>query len=105
MTKIIKEVVLEEYASFDGKTLREMKQYVDLMIETHGASAWVSISKDYRSQWDDHESVCERICGKREETDEEYTKRLDDEQARKNIQEKHEHEQYEALQKKFGGKK
>jgi hypothetical protein len=108
MTKQIKEVVLDQYArdTLDGLTLEEALHKIKQWIQQYGGKSKLDIGQgceDY--SYSDKEYAYVHIVGKREETDEEYAKRQDDEQAQQNIRIQREQAEFERLAKIYGEKK
>ncbi len=81
-------------------SLGSLKDNIDEAIETYGKDSWLDT---YNIPYDD--STYWGIYAKVPETDEEYLKRLKDEEAYKERQDARDKAEFERLQKKFGGKK
>lgn len=94
MTKLIKKFYAAEIRwELDGETLECVIRKLQNLIEVHGESSMLDISGD---------DVEITLLVDREETDEEYSKRLQQEGWNKESKEAIERAQYEALKAKFG---
>lgn len=85
--------------------LKDLRDRVDQWIEDHGENASLDWDAYFHHDYDPSPSPRFNIVRDREETDEEYEKRLVKEKLEKTIQEARELAELERLQKKFAGKK
>jgi hypothetical protein len=105
MTKTPQKKIIEEtVAEIDGYsfevTLAGLSQYVRDLIQKYGPDARVHYEK-YFLPYDDNDYY-HHITIKREETDEEFQKRLAEEKARQDAIDERERKEFERLNKKFG---
>ena len=96
MTKKMIEKDVAELYDLNGSTLPEAIKQLQEAMERHGEDAKLSIYTDR-----DGCIECE-VEAMRLETDEEYNKRLQQEERAKKIREEYERLQYERLKEKFG---
>jgi hypothetical protein len=103
--KVINETV-EEVSPYDlGTTLERLLEQVNEWIIKYGLDADFDWDSDHWEPYHSSPSPRFNIKKKREETSAEYEKRIQEEDLRKNSQETREREEFERLQRKFGGKK
>lgn len=96
MTKKTISLLADEFRAYDWDgTLATLKDSVEKCIAKHGADASVEFYS--------YDGSCDvQIYVKREETDEEYQKRIEIEKVHAEHRERIERTQYEALKKKYG---
>lgn len=102
MTKEIITTESQDTIGFDldGKTIDEA---IEVLLRIKSNFEGQDIVLDYCGErYDDRYDLHIKI--RREETDEEYATRLENEKNRREAQEKRERAEYERLQKQFGGK-
>ena len=89
---------------FEGKVL-ELIARLESLVEQHGVDASINWDPWHHHDYDPNPSPQFTLTVIREETDQEYEKRIHAEAVRKSIDEAREREEFERLQKKFGAKK
>ena len=87
--------IVDDYVDIDYATLGEFRDRIDAWIKQHGSNAMFECIDDYDSK---------RIVIKAErlETDEEYNKRIVQEEYYREMTEKRDREEFQRLKKKFG---
>lgn len=99
--KMIRAVARDDVKySLSGK-LSEALEEIQKLIEEHGADATLDIDKECEA-YSDYEYAYARVYIMREETDEEYAKRVAQEKKYAEQREQQDREAYERLKKKFG---
>lgn len=88
----------------EGK-LTDLRDRLDKWIEDHGPTAQLDWDAHFHHDYEVSPSPRYNIVLDREETDEEYEKRITKETRDKALRETQERVEYERLQKKFAGKK
>jgi hypothetical protein len=88
---------------FEG-TLVDLRNQLYAWIDLYGPTARISWDPDHWPQYNDSPSPQYDIMVSREETDEEYNKRIKEEAVQKSVQEERDRKEFERLAKKFGGK-
>lgn len=86
-------------------TLGEVQATINRWITEHGIDSRLNWDPDYWPQYNDSPSPRYEIKINREETDEEFDKRIKHEALQQSQQEARELAELERLQKKFAGKK
>lgn len=89
---------VDEYISIDGESLSDLRKSIDIWITEYGSNA-ILVDKDVSG----HQRLV--IQEEREETDDEYNRRLRDEQYYREYVEKRDRENYERLKAKYEGDK
>jgi len=98
-------VSLSEVSPYELEgTLADVAGQIQIWIEQHGPTARLNWEPDHWPQYNDSPSPQFNIRHDREETDEEYKKRLDEEATQKTIQDERDRKDFERLSKKFGKK-
>lgn len=87
---------------FESSNLKDLKEKVDALIAKYGESAKLNYDKNYYHPYDSEATPSYEVIVSREETDEEFNKRVNEENQWKAKKEDDERKQYEALKKKFG---
>lgn len=82
----------------DQRPLKEVLTTIQNWSKKYGDTAYIAIQT-----WNDGDLEVD-LMRKREETEEESSRRIESEQARLQLKESHERKLYEALSKKFGDK-
>lgn len=105
MTKKIIKAYQERLSTyeFDG-SLETIKSKIDELIATYGKDALVEFDKDHHYPYDDNPTPIYEIYVRREETDDEYNVRLQDEIKSKQAIEARERNELQRLKSKFGEK-
>lgn len=102
MTKKIIEVILTDDVKYQLQgTLANAYNVIAQLIQQYGPDARLDIDRECEA-YCDYWSAYARIYGKREETDDEYAKRLNEEKKYTDQQAAREVAEYERLRKKFG---
>lgn len=105
MTKKIIKVVVEDVSPYEfDTTLSSVKEKVDELIKEHGPDAHLDWDPDHWFPYDSSPSPRFRIRIDREETDEEYKARLEQERKIKEDQDERDRKEFERLKKKFEAK-
>ena len=85
-------------------TLADVNNQIQSWIKQYGADARLNWNPDHWPQYNDSPSPQYDIRHDREETDEEYKKRLEQEGIQKSLQDERDRKEFERLSKKLGVK-
>lgn len=85
-----------------ASTLNNLKEQIDRWIASYGPDARLNYDRNGSDPYSDSPEF--QIQVQREETDEEYEKRIRDEKEWIDSRDKHDRKEFERLQKKFGAK-
>jgi hypothetical protein len=85
-------------------TLAEIRNQVNDWIDKYGPVAKLTWDPDHWPQYNDSPSPQYDIMVTREETDDEYNKRIVEEDIQRSTQDARDRKEFERLAKKFGGK-
>lgn len=102
MKKIIRVKVDHISPSSLPSTLSGVKDFISGLIEEYGPDALFDWDPYHWEAYDNNPSPRYDVIIRREETDEEYAKRVQEENIRKEEQDKREKAEFERLSKKFG---
>lgn len=89
--------IVETYVDIDCSTLESFSNQIDSWKKEYGSSAMFEFQDDY-----DGYSKHLVLKAEREETDEEYNKRIVQEEYYREMTEKRDREEFQRLKKKFG---
>jgi hypothetical protein len=85
-------------------TLADVKNQIQSWIEQYGPTARLNWNPDHWPQYNDSPAPQYDIRHDREETDEEYKKRIEQEAIQKSLQDERDRKEFERLSKKLGVK-
>jgi len=98
-------VNLEDVSPYDFEgTLEQFRRQIDTWIEKFGEEAFLSWDPDNWLQYNDSPSPQYQIKINREETDEEYNRRIVAEDIQRSTQEERDRKEFKRLAKKLGVK-
>ncbi len=98
-------VSLSEISPYELEgTLADVRNQIQSWIEQYGPTARLNWEPDHWPQYNDSPSPQYSIRHDREETEEEYKKRLAHEAIQKSIQDERDRKEFERLSKKLGKK-
>lgn len=97
MTKKTVMGIVDDYVDMDYATLGEFRDRIDGWIKQHGHNAMFEFQDDYDGYGRHLVLKAERL-----ETDEEYNKRIAQEEHYNKIAEERDRKEFERLKKKFG---
>ncbi len=89
--------IVEDYVDMDYATLGEFRDRIDAWIKQHGSNAMFEFQDDFDGFGRHIVLKAERL-----ETDDEYNKRIVQEEYYREMSEKRDREEFQRLKKKFG---